>query len=123
MKKILKPLLAVFLAVPAFAFAETAPQTTTTLANVQAATGTTIAQTEVKNDTTTVISPRTGIRYTLGNTGGREIILKTAAVAAVTPNTINRVMASNPALSASSQEKVKQALLGTNAAQTTASAQ
>ena len=69
------------------------------------------AQAEVKNDSTTVISPRTGIRYTLGNTGGRPIILKTAAIAAVTPATINRVVASNPALSASSQEKVKQALL------------
>lgn len=110
MKKLLKPLFVATLAVPALAFADTAPQTTT-VEKVQAATGAVIAQAEVKNETTTVISPRTGIRYTLGNTGGRPIILKTAAIAAVTPATINRVVASNPALSVSSQEKVKQALL------------
>ena len=120
MTKLLKPLFIALLAVPALAFADTAPQTTT-VAKVQAATGAVSAQAEVKNDTTTVISPRTGIRYTLGNTGGRQIILKTSAIAAVTPATINRVVASNPALSASSQEKVKQALIGVDA--TTAAAQ
>ncbi len=112
MKKLFKPLFVAVLAMPVLAFADTQPQTqTTTVANLQAAAGTVKAQAEVKNDSTTVISPRTGIRYTLGNTGGRPIILKTAAIAAVTPATINRVVASNPALSASSQEKVKQALL------------
>ena len=119
MTKLLKPLFIATLAVPALAFADTAPQTTT-VEKVQAATGTVSTQAEVKNDTTTVISPRTGIRYTLGNTGGRPIILKTAAIAAVTPATINRVVATNPALSASSQEKVKQALIGVDA--TTAAA-
>jgi len=110
MKKILPSLFVTALAIPALAFADTAPQTTT-IEKVQAATGAVTVQAEVKHDTTTVISPRTGIRYTIGNTGGRPIILKTAAIAAVTPTTINRVIASNPALSASSQEKVKQALL------------
>ncbi|AYO53343.1 hypothetical protein EXE10_18050 [Acinetobacter sp. WCHAc060033] len=119
MTKLLKPLFIATLAVPVLAFADTAPQTTT-VEKVQAATGAVSAQAEVKNDTTTVISPRTGIRYTLGNTGGRPIILKTAAIAAVTPATINRVVATNPALSASSQEKVKQALIGVDA--TTAAA-
>ena len=119
MTKLLKPLFIATLAVPVLAFADTAPRTTT-VEKVQAATGAVSAQAEVKNDTTTVISPRTGIRYTLGNTGGRPIILKTAAIAAVTPATINRVVATNPALSASSQEKVKQALIGVDA--TTAAA-
>lgn len=123
MKKILKPVLFAVMALPMLAFAETAPQPTmiaesapqtTTIAKVQAATGVTSAQTEVKNDSTTVISPRTGIRYTLGDTAGRAIILKTAAIAAVTPATANRIVASNPALSASSQEKAKQALLASN---------
>ena len=103
-----KALFIAILAMPVLAFAETQ---TTTIENLQAAAGTVKAQAEVKNDSTTVISPRTGIRYTLGNTGGRPIILKTAAIAAVTPATINRVVASNPALSTSSQEKVKLALL------------
>ncbi len=114
MTKLLKPLFIATLTVPALAFADTAPQTTT-VAKVQAATGAVTAQAEVKNESTTVISPRTGIRYTLGNTGGRAIILKTAAIAAVTPATINRVVATNPALSVSSQEKMKQALMGSDA--------
>lgn len=110
MKTILKTVAVVLFALPTLALANTATQTTT-LEKVEAATGVTTAQTEVKNDSTTVISPRTGIRYTLGNTAGRPIILKTAAVAAVTPATVNRIVATNPALSVSSQEKAKQALL------------
>lgn len=110
MKILLKTIFAATLTLPAFAFADTVPQTTT-VEKVQAAAGVMTAQAEVKNDSTTVISPRTGIRYTLGNTNGRPIILKTAAIAPVTPATVNRVVASNPALSVSSQEKVKLALL------------
>lgn len=110
MKKILKPLCVVALALPTLAFANATAQTTT-VAKVQAATGASVAQAEVKDHSTTVISPRTGIRYTLGDTAGRPIILKTAAISAVTPATANRIVASNPALSASSQEKAKQALL------------
>lgn len=110
MKKLLKPALITLLGLPALAMANSQPQTTT-LDKVQAATGATQAQAVVQNDTVTVISPRTGIRYTLGNTGGRPIVLKTAAIAAVTPSTVNRIVASNPALSASSQEKAKQTLL------------
>ncbi|WP_445116640.1 hypothetical protein [Acinetobacter sp. WZC-1] len=123
MKKLLKPLFVFMLVLPTLVFAEaTAPQKTT-VAKVQAATGVAAAQTEVKHESTTVISPRTGIRYTLGNTGGRPIILKTAGIAAVTPATVNRVVASNPALSAVSQEKVKQALLGDTVAAETAQSQ
>ena len=110
MKILLKTIFATTLTLPAFAFADTVPQRTT-VEKVQAAAGVMTAQAEVKNDSTTVISPRTGIRYTLGNTNGRPIILKTAAIAPVTPATVNRVVASNPALSVSSQEKVKLALL------------
>lgn len=110
MKILLKTIFAATLTLPAFAFADTVPQRTT-VEKVQAAAGVMTAQAEVKNDSTTVISPRTGIRYTLGNTNGRPIILKTAAIAPVTPATVNRVVASNPALSVSSQEKVKLALL------------
>lgn len=110
MTKVLKTLLFTALALPAVAFAAPAVQTTT-VDKVMAATGAAPAQTEVKRESTTVISPRTGIRYTLGETGDRPIVLKTAAIAAATPATANRIVASNPALSASSQEKAKQALL------------
>ncbi len=111
MKKLLKVVFAGSMMLPIAAFADTTAPQTTTVANVQAATGATTTQAEIKNESTVVISPRTGIRYSLGNTGGRQIILKTAAIAAVTPTTINRVLASNPALSTASQEKVKLALL------------
>ena len=114
MKILLKSIFAVTFTLPVIAFANT-PAETTTIAKVQAATGAMAAQAEVRNDSTTVISPRTGIRYTLGNTGGRRIVLETAAIAPVTPATVNRVLASNPALSVSSQEKVKLALLDNNA--------
>lgn len=112
MKKLLKTLSLVSLALPTLVFAST-PQTTT-VDKVQAATGTATAQAQVVNASTVVISPRTGIRYDLGNTAGRPIVLKTAAIAAVTPQTVNRIVATNPALSTSSQEKAKKALLANN---------
>lgn len=119
MKKALTSFLFAGLAISSAAFADTATQTVP-LAKVQAATGATKAQTVVNNNSTTVISPRTGISYTLGDTNGRPIILKTAAISAVTPATANRIVATNPALSTSSQEKAKQALLnGTDLALTT----
>ena len=114
MKKILQATIFSMFGLPVFAFANTETQTVP-LANVQAATGVTQVQAEIKNDATTVISPRTGIRYTLGNTAGRPIVLKTAAVEAATPATANRIVASNPALSPSSQEKAKQNLLAQTA--------
>ncbi|SPL71751.1 hypothetical protein [Acinetobacter stercoris] len=115
MKKALTPFLFVALALPTLAFADTVSKTVP-LAKVQAATGATSAQTVVNNNSTTVISPRTGISYTLGDTNGRPIILKTAAIAAATEATANRIVAANPALSPSSQEKAKQTLLASNLA-------
>ncbi|AOA59263.1 hypothetical protein [Acinetobacter larvae] len=84
---------------------------TVSLDKVQAATGQVVAQTEVKRDNTTVISPRTGIRYTLGDTAGRPISLVTAAIVPATAATASRIVANNPALSARSQDKAKQTLL------------
>jgi hypothetical protein len=87
-----------------------APQTTT-VDKVLAAKGPTSAQAVVKQENTTVISPRTGIRYTLGNTGNRPIILQTAAIAPANSANINRIVASNPALSQRAR-KAKVALIG-----------
>ena len=112
MKQLLKTLSIVSLALPTLVFANT-PQTTT-VDKVQAAAGVATAQAQVVNESTVVVSPRTGIRYDLGNTAGRPIVLKTAAIAAVTPQTVNRIVATNPALSSSSQEKAKQLLLASN---------
>jgi len=69
----------------------------------------------VQKQVTTLISPRTGIRYTLSNTGERPVIMKNESIAPVNAATVNRIVATNPALSAASQEHAKQALLGVSA--------
>ena len=109
MKKVLQTLMIAALALPTLTFANTAQ--TTTVDKVQAARGATTAQAVVKDDNITVMSPRTGIRYTFANPNQRPVILKTAAVTAANAANVNRIVASNPALSTASQEKAKQALL------------
>lgn len=96
---------------------------TTTVEKVQAARGPITAEAEVKHDTVTVISPRTGIRYTLGNTGNRQIILQTPAIVPANSANINRIVATNPAISSTSQEKAKIALIGAEAVQAANAAQ
>lgn len=96
------------------AIANESPVQTTTLDKVQDAQGNTTAQIEVNQDITTLISPRTGIRYSLGKVGKRTVILETPAVIAANVNTVQRIVASNPALSAASQDKAKQSLLSDN---------
>lgn len=81
-------------------------------AKVAASLGSTTAQTIVKDNNLTVISPRTGISYTLGNTGDRSIVLQTAAIAPANAITAKRIVASNPALSTQSQEHAVVALVG-----------
>jgi hypothetical protein len=113
MKKVLQTLMIAALALPILTFANT-PQTTT-IDKVQAARGATTAQAVVKDDNITVMSPRTGIRYTFANPNQRPVILKTTAVTAANSANVNRIVASNPALSTASQEKAKQALLSESA--------
>ncbi|MFW2125325.1 hypothetical protein ACG94O_20760, partial [Acinetobacter ursingii] len=66
MKKPLQLLILASVAVSSVGFANEAPQatTTTTVDKVLAAKGPTTAEAQVKREVTTVISPRTGIRYT-----------------------------------------------------------
>ena len=97
MKKILQPLMILALAIPGLAFANEPAKKTTANA--------------VKDENTTVMSPRTGIRYTFANPQQRPVVLKTAAITPANVANANRIVASNPALSAASQEKAKQALL------------
>ena len=113
MKKVLQTLMIAALALPTLTFANTAQ--TTTIDKVQAARGATTAQAVVKDDNITVMSPRTGIRYTFANPNQRPVILKTTAVTAANAANVNRIVASNPALSTASQEKAKQALLSESA--------
>lgn len=113
MKKVLQTLMIAALALPTLTFANTAQ--TTTIDKVQAARWATTAQAVVKDDNITVMSPRTGIRYTFANPNQRPVILKTTAVTAANSANVNRIVASNPALSTASQEKAKQALLSESA--------
>lgn len=113
MKKVLQTLMIAALALPTLTFANTAQ--TTTIDKVQAARGATTAQAVVKDDNIMVMSPRTGIRYTFANPNQRPVILKTTAVTAANSANVNRIVASNPALSTASQEKAKQALLSESA--------
>jgi uncharacterized lipoprotein YajG len=99
MKKVLQPLMILALAIPGLAFANEPPKTAVANGAV------------VKDDNITVMSPRTGIRYTFANPQQRQVILKTAAITPANAANVNRIVASNPALSAASQEKAKQALL------------
>ena len=63
MKILLKTIFAATLTLPAFAFADTVPQTTT-VEKVQAAAGVMTAKADAHNHSTPVITPRTGIRHT-----------------------------------------------------------
>ena len=110
MKKVLQPLMIAALAIPTLTFANNAAQTTT-IDKVQAARGATTAPAVAQDGNITVASPRTGIRYTFANPNQRPVVLKTAAVTAANAANVNRIVASNPALSSASQEKAKQALL------------
>lgn len=111
MMNIIKPTLLSVLLLPALAFANEAQPFTTSVKNVLVAKGTTSAEAVVKGGSTTVISPRTGIRYTLGETNGRPITIQTAAIAPATTANVQRIVATNPALSGESQQMAEQALL------------
>lgn len=76
-----------------------------------------------KDDKTVLVSPRTGMRYTVNNPNNLPIIFKTEVIAPATTENATRIIASNPALSEASQQKAHAALveIATQAAvQTTA---
>ena len=111
MKHTLQLLILASAAVSSISFAESLPQTTT-VEKVLDAKGSTTAHAQVKRDATIVVSPRTGVRYNLGDTENRPIVFQTQAIAAANAANINRIVATNPALSVQSQEKAKMALIG-----------
>lgn len=107
MKKLLQPLLVLALVAPGVALA----QQTTSVEKVKAAVGPTSTQAQVNHGQVTLVSPRTGISYSFSNPDNRPMVLETAKVTAANSANAQRIVASNPALSAASQEKAKQALL------------
>lgn len=109
MKKVLKPLMIAALAIPTVVFAN-APQTTT-VEKVKQAVGPTTASVVVDaNGQVTVQSPRTGIKYSFANPN-RPVVLQTTAIVAANSVNVDRIVATNPALSVASQQEAKQVLL------------
>lgn len=96
MKKVLKTLMIAALAVPSFAFANTEKS---------------VNQVPVIDGKVTVASPRTGIQYKIDNPNQRPVLIETEAIAPATSATVDRIAASNPALSEESQKNAKKALL------------
>jgi hypothetical protein len=113
MKKLLKPLWVVACIAPTLAMAT--EMQTTSVDKVKAAIGPTTTQAQVNHGQVTLVSPRTGISYTFSNPDNRPMVLETAKVSAANSANANRIVATNPALSAASQEKAKQALLNEQA--------
>lgn len=64
-----------------------------------------------KKEATILVSPRTGMRYTVNNPSNIPIIFKTELIAPATTTNANRIVANNPALSVESQQKAQAALL------------
>ena len=109
-EKTLQLLILASVAVSGFAVAEDAPQTTT-VDKVLAHRATPQQRAQVKRDVTTIISPRTGVRYILGDTGNRPIVLQTVAIAPANSATISTVSWHQiQRFVAKSQEKAKIAL-------------
>lgn len=108
MKKILSSLVLATLIIPAVAVAN---NSTTTVSKVQAAVGPTTTQLQTNNGQATVVSPRTGIQYTIPNENHRPVVIQTQAIAPANTANVDRIVASNPALSEESQQMAKKALL------------
>ena len=113
MKKLLQPLCIAACLLSGYAMA--AEQQTTSVEKVKAAIGTTSTQAQVQNGQVTLKSPRTGISYSFPNPDQRPMVLETQKVVAANSANVNRIVASNPALSSASQERAKQALLDESA--------
>lgn len=96
MKKLLKIALIAGLTLPTLALAKTPVST---------------PQGKVVDTQTIVVSPRTGIQYSVNNPNQRPVIIQVEALAPATSTTVDRIVASNPALSVQSQENAKKALL------------
>lgn len=78
---------------------------------VKATTAAPMVEAVQKKEATILVSPRTGMRYTVNNPNNIPIIFKTELIAPATTTNANRIVATNPALSVASQQKAQAALL------------
>ena len=91
--------------------ASAAPVTTVKAETVEALVSNPVVEAVQKDDKTVLVSPRTGMRYSVNNPNNIPIIFRTEVIAAATSANADRIVATNPALSAESQQEAKQALI------------
>lgn len=84
---------------------------TPTAAAVEQAVASPTVEVSQQGKLTTVVSPRTGISYTLSNATTRDIIFKAEAIEPANTATVQRIVATNPAISTESQQQAQQNLL------------
>lgn len=107
MKKLLSSLFIAALVIPTVTFAKS----TVPIEQIQNAIGPVTTQVQTVNGVATIVSPRTGIQYSIPNEHQRPVVLQTQAIAAANSVNANRIVASNPALSSDSQQIAKKALI------------
>lgn len=98
-------------ATPSAEEAPTAPSMTVKAATVQSATSLPNVHATQDRENTVFVSPRTGMRYSVSNPSNRKIIFQTEGLKPVTAQNVDRIQATNPMISAESQQQAKQKLL------------
>ena len=100
------------------AAAESAPAPSTTAspmtvkaATVQSATSVPDVHVSQNRENTVFVSPRTGMRYSVSNPSNRKIIFQTEGLKPITAQNVDRIRATNPVISAQSQQQARQKLL------------
>ena len=91
--------------------APTTPSMTVKAATVQSATSLPNVHATQDRENTVFVSPRTGMRYSVSNPSNRKIIFQTEGLKPVTAQNVDRIRATNPMISAESQQQAKQKLL------------
>ena len=91
--------------------APTTPSMTVKAATVQSATSLPNVHATQDRENTVFVSPRTGMRYSVSNPSNRKIIFQTEGLKPVTAQNVDRIQATNPMISAESQQQAKQKLL------------
>lgn len=96
---------------PSIEEATTSPSMTVKAATVQSATSLPNVHASQNRENTVFVSPRTGMRYSVSNPSNRKIIFQTEGLKPVTAQNVDRIRATNPVISAQSQQQAKQKLL------------
>ena len=96
---------------PSIEEATTSPSMTVKAATVQSATSLPNVHATQDRENTVFVSPRTGMRYSVSNPSNRKIIFQTEGLKPITAQNVDRIRATNPVISAQSQQQAKQKLL------------